>query len=533
MKKNDLLLCLQYLESYHSKSFAAYRYYSYLERNWITEKLKNHKGYKKVLDMYSSGLDKEVNELAFKAVKMSQLNNHHKAISLLKRALEKELETEQIDKGSILFFYKNLMLSSWFIEDSDNAFKYAEQALKHMDESRLHNKYDLLFTIGQIFSLNENYDKAESFFLSSLKIAEEMSIKGSIHQATKQLSNFYGLYKVDNVKSIKYGKKALQGSIDYDNKEDILWFGNRIVRSYYNLENEDVFQTYNFTTEIVDSIVKYYSIVNKYGYWDLKEENDIEYYVLEYLATYYLKNILKPGMIDNLVDWGELAYYLAKKHGNAEEMAKFSLAIGIPLSIIDPQKAIPFLKETYHASINSNHFAEIIGNEGLLFIRQYLRYSYSSVGDSINAIYHLEEGLDFVENNKMRSPLADFYRAENYFHKKDFKNSKKFYKKVYNKVDRNDTNINWLYGDAYAATLSIDLIQNKTKGLNKRVEKFYNESKSSNVAKQKKNALILRWLINVINNDIEISDSSLDELIDLYRTQSETFFTYETKYLKI
>ena len=116
-----------------------------------------------------------------------------------------------------------------------------------------------------------------------------MSIKGSIHQATKQLSNFYGLYKVDNVKSIKYGKKALQGSIDYDNKEDILWFGNRIVRSYYNLENEDVFQTYNFTTEIVDSIVKYYSIVNKYGYWDLKEENDIEYYVLEYLATYYLK----------------------------------------------------------------------------------------------------------------------------------------------------------------------------------------------------------------------------------------------------
>ena len=33
MKKNDLLLCLQYLESYHSKSFAAYRYYSYLERN--------------------------------------------------------------------------------------------------------------------------------------------------------------------------------------------------------------------------------------------------------------------------------------------------------------------------------------------------------------------------------------------------------------------------------------------------------------------------------------------------------------------
>ena len=229
---------------------------------------------------------------------------------------------------------------------------------------------------------------------------------------------------------------------------------------------------------------------------------------------------------------GELAYYLAKKHGNAEEMAKFSLAIGIPLSIIDPQKAIPFLKETYHASINSNHFAEIIGNEGLLFIRQYLRYSYSSVGDSINAIYHLEEGLDFVENNKMRSPLADFYRAENYFHKKDFKNSKKFYKKVYNKVDRNDTNINWLYGDAYAATLSIDLIQNKTKGLNKRVEKFYNESKSSNVAKQK-NALILRWLINVINNDIEISDSSLDELIDLYRLNLKPSLRMRQNILKI
>ena len=36
----------------------------------------------------------------------------------------------------------------------------------------------------------------------------------------------------------------------------------------------------------------------------------------------------------------------------------------------------------------------------------------------------------------------------------------------------------------------------------------------------------------MINNDIEISDSSLDELIDLYRTQSETFFTYETKYFE-
>ena len=135
------------------------------------------------------------------------------------------------------------------------------------------------------------------------------------------------------------------------------------------------------------------------------------------------------------------------------------------------------------------------------------------MGDSINAVYQLKEGVQFVDKVKLNTPLANFYRAENYFHKKDFK-IQKFYKKVYKKVDRNDTNINWLYGDAYAATLSIDLIQNKTKGLNKkRVEKFYNESKSSNVAKQKKNALILRWLINVINNDIEISDSSLDELM--------------------
>ena len=45
------------------------------------------------------------------------------------------------------------------------------------------------------------------------------------------------------------------------------------------------------------------------------------YDVLGYLVTNYISKIREEGMVDNVLYWGELGYYLAKKHGHIPEIA--------------------------------------------------------------------------------------------------------------------------------------------------------------------------------------------------------------------
>ena len=88
--------------------------------------------------------------------------------------------------------------------------------------------------------------------------------------------------------------------------------------------------------------------------------------------------------------------------------------------MIAPDKAIPFMKETFEHSLDSKEFSEQFGNEGLLTL-VFLKRAYTSIGDSLNAVSHLKEAVKFVDEFKIHSPITNYLRAEKYFLDQDSK----------------------------------------------------------------------------------------------------------------
>ena len=318
----------------------------------------------------------------------------------------------------------------------------------------------------------------------------------------------------DYPKAIENCLKAMKLYESINDSASIGYLASLIGFNYYMQDNSSYGKS-----GIVDSVAKYYKIANTYGHWDSdKKLYDIDIDIIGYLVIYYLYNVQTIG-VDELLYWSELGFNLADKHGRVDDKMVFSLTVGIPLALIIPDRALPFLLYSYDYLKGNEEASKEFGVEGGLALRYALYMVYSSLGDLDKTLHSLKDGVQFADNKGSELPIANFMRAGFSFYTGNLTNAKRQYNKVIESVDLNNHIENWLATTALSELAALQIIDGDLDKATETVITALELSDKHHIINGRVQALYIAVLIGIYGDNVDLADTALDELINDFENQ--------------
>ena len=351
------------------------------------------------------------------------------------------------------------------------------------------------------------YEKAIPFLIAlnnKINLAQTYSDIGFQYSKTKEHS-----------KEIQNHLNAIELYKDYNDSMHVGLLSNSIAMSFYS-QDDLAFSN----SGIADSVGKYLEISSRYGFLDSELginiiDTNIE--IIGYLVVYYISKAQLEG-IDKILYWSEFGFYLADKYEREEEKAMFSMAVGFPLALIVPDRALPFLLHTYDYLTANQKEADGFGINGIINLYYFLYLAFNSVGDLDKTLHYLTEGVQFADNKNSELPIANFMRGKFAFFDDRKTDSRNYYNKVIESVDLNNPDENSLYGFAISEIISLQIMDGDIDKAFEDAFLLLERSEKSNIPIDKVNALSMIWIIAILKENFDVVDMALDELIQVYET---------------
>jgi len=470
-KKGNVTASLDYLEKSIETGWDDYKW---LMSDTDLENVRKDKRFEILENNYFSKNDLKALALFKKAEEYYEKDKQLLAAQYYEKAAKKEKKTIQIDST----FLKN---------------RYANAGLSYALSGK-HKK-----------SI-KNYEKAIPYF-NPLNDTRSLAV---IHSMIA--TQYQDVNKIPEAKENRLIALNLYRSIN--DSTAIGFEASYIGMNYYYQDNSSYGKS-----GIADSVTKYYKIANTYGYWDSdKKLYDIDIEIIGYLALYYLSNIQTVG-VDELLYWSELGFNLADKHGRVDDKAMFSMTVGVPLALIIPDRALPFLLHSYDYLMNNEETSDELGIEGNLVLRYYLYIVYSSLGNLDKTLHYLKDGVQFADNKSSELPIANFMRGDLAVFDDGKTDSKNYYNKVIESVDLSNPAENWLHGTALTQKIALQIMDGDIDKAFEDAFLLLEISEKSNITKDKENALNMIWVIAMLKENYDVVDMALDELINFYNNQ--------------
>ena len=417
-------------------------------------------------------------------------------------------------------------------EEDISAAKYYVKAAKKEEQTEYINQAwvaNLYQTAGEVYESVDKHKKSINCYEASVPYIESLNNIDDLANIHTLIGWQYSEIN-DYPKAIENCLKAMKLYESINDSASIGYLASLIGFNYYMQENSSWDISYDFRPGIADSVAKYYEIANRFAFWNQEkndfEIHDTEFEIIGYLVIYYLYNVQTIG-VDELLYWSELGFNLADKHGRVDDKWAFSVTVGIPLALIIPDRALPFLLHSYDYLKGNEEASKEFGVEGGLYLRYYIYVVYNSLGDLDKTLHYLKDGVQFADNKSSELPIANFMRGDLAFIDDRKTDSKNYYNKVIESVDLNNTAESWLYGTALANKIALQIMDGDIDKAFEDAFLLLEISEKSNIPKDKENALNMIWVIAVLKENYDVVDMALDELINLYDNQHGISASYD------
>jgi len=275
---------------------------------------------------------------------------------------------------------------------------------------------------------------------------------------------------------------------------------------------------------------RYYKMSFDYHYWEKEYDNVDKIEAMVVIAV----NYIAEQNIDSSLYWTEKAFEIAVENNLVEEKEMISEVIGVPLSMVSPKKALPFLLTSMDYLENQND-PMLDGENGLnrLVIYFFIYKSYSAIGDLESSKEIINKSVFYIDGRKTNIPLANYLKAINYHLNDDYDLSMKYHKKVVKSTDPKDS---WYSLVPLSLNeISIQYILEKDyENAIKYVEQALEISEQNNYEKSIFDSLIiylllasvlenrelygkfLKLLVGHIESSTNISENYINEIFDSY-----------------
>ena len=409
-------------------------------------------------------------------------------------------------------------------EEDISAAKYYVKAAKKEEQTEYINQAwvaNLYQTAGKVYASVDKHKKSISCYENAIPYMKSLNNYNELAYIYPELAVQYA--KINNPsKAIENRLTAMKLYESINDSASIGYLASLIGFNYYMQENSSWDISYDFRPGIADSVAKYYEIANRFAFWNQEkndfEIHDTEFEIIGYLVIYYLYNVQTIG-VDQLLYWSELGFNLADKHGRVDDKMFFSLTVGIPLALIAPDRALPFLLHSYDYLKSNEEASKEFGVEGGLYLRYYLYMAYNSLGDLDKTLHYLKDGVQFADNKGSELPIANYMRAGFSVFTGNLTNVKSQYNKVIEAVDLNNPNENWLAISAITEIALIHFEDGDTDKATETVETALELSDKHHIINGRESALFTAIVIAIFGDNMDVADTALDELINLYENQ--------------